>query len=487
MRKQTRTRLAAAAFAAVILAGCGQKPGVDQLYAGPGGYGVPGQNGAPGAVDGDGQPIEGLPGESGTDSGTGSGTGDTGSTGSTGSGTGSTGTGTGGSGGQRGGQGGQPKGSSDEVGNVITIGLHAPVTGASPFPQQGFSRGAGVFAEYINSRGGIHGRKVRIIFADDQFKPTEAQRVCSNMVEQKKVFLLIGGGGSDQIDQCARYAAGKGVPYLSAGVHETRPGRPPLSGLSTFYALSLSYEQQIPMLTRIVSSQFKGKNVAVAVAKNDSLNGFHAKTLASMEKAGANVVWGKGNERLPKEADASVSAIATTICNRIGPGGGVVVWNAAPVVLIQAAKSMTCTNNGLVKFVGPGNTNGLNVVAENACNDINGAQFFSTAPQLDRIGQVDPNFIPAYKKKNNGANPDDIGILLWGLEKLVADMLKAPGKDLSRKSFMAAANRGKTFNTGVFPAVSYGPNKRLGGTAMHLLEADCSAKQYRTKQMNVRP
>lgn len=344
-----------------------------------------------------------------------------------------------------------------------------------------------MFAEYINAKGGINGRKVRIIFADDEFKPTVAKRVCSDMVEQKKVFLLLGGGGSDQIDTCARYAAGKGVPYLAAGVHETRPNRPPLGSLSTFYALSLSYEQQIPMLTRIVSTQFKGKKVAVAVARNDSLNGFHAKALASMEKAGADVVWGKGSERLPKEADASVSAIATEICNAMQPTGGVVVWNAAPVVLIQAAKSMPCTNNGQVKFVGPGNTNGLNVVAQNACDDIDGAQFFSTAPQLDKIGQVDPNFIPAYKKKNGGAAPDDIGILLWGVEKLVGDMLKASGKNLSRKSFMDAANSGKTFNTGVFPAVSYGPNKRLGGTAMHLLEADCGSKQYRTKQMNVRP
>ncbi|MQA63170.1 MAG: ABC transporter substrate-binding protein [Actinophytocola sp.] len=486
MRKQTRTRLAAVTFAVLILASCGQKPGVEQLSSGVSGFGVPGQSGAGGAVDENGQPIEGAT-EDGAaaDGAVGS---NPGSTGSAGSGPGSTGSGTGATGAQKqGGKSEQPKASGDNVGDVITIGLHAPVTGASPFPQNGFKRGAGVFADYINAKGGINGRKVRIIFADDEFRPTKAKEVCSNMVEQKKVFLLVGGGGSDQIDQCARYAASKGVPYLSAGVHETRPNQAPLNSLSTFYALSLSYEQQIPMLSRIVTSQFKDKNVAVAVARNDSLNGFHAKSLAAMEKAGAEVVWGKGNERLPKEADASVSAIATTICNRMGPTGGVVLWNAAPVVLIQAAKSMPCTNNGLVKFIGPGNTNGLNVVAQNACNDIDGAQFFSTAPQLDKIGQVDPNFIPAYKKKNNGAAPDDIGILLWGVEKLVGEMLKATGKDLSRKSFMAAANSGKTFQSGVFPPVSYGANKRLGGTAMHLLEADCGSQQYKTKQMNVRP
>src|SRR5207244_4277505 len=75
----------------------------------------------------------------------------------------------------------------------IVIGIHAPVTGAAPFPQTTFDTGKDVYWKFVNEKGGVAGgRSVRVVFRDDQFNPQRAVQVCREMVEQEKVFLLIG-------------------------------------------------------------------------------------------------------------------------------------------------------------------------------------------------------------------------------------------------------------------------------------------------------
>jgi branched-chain amino acid transport system substrate-binding protein len=483
--KRTRALIAGLAVAALLTAGCGQKPGVAEMYT-AGGAGVPGVAGTGGAgpdgfaagPDGAGADLGGPGGADGfADSGAGAGAGGAAARG------GAARTGTGGGGGNGGGGNapgapGAPQGGGDTTGvtdSVIKIGVHAPVTGAAAFPQRSFEQGIGVYADYINRKGGIHGRKLEIHFRDDKFDPNSARTACKELAEQQKVFMLIGGGGADQIDACARYAASIGVPYLSAGVHETRPGVGDLGSVSTYFAASLTYEQQVPLISRIISSQFKGKKVAVITADNDSLNNYHGIVDQAVKKvAGNNVVLSR---RIPKKTDVDAPSIATQICNA---DPDAVVWNASPSSLINVSKSMTCR----VTFVGPGLTNGLNIVATAGCPTIDGAMFYSPFPGLDKIDQMDPTFRPAYRQKN-GSDPDDLAIAVWGLEKMVGQMLQATGKQLSREAFMSTVAKVKAFNTGVYPNTNF--SSRFGGTAMHLLQADCGRQQYRTIRVNERP
>lgn len=476
---RTRALLAGLTAAAVLTAGCGQKPGVSEMYvagsaaAGEAGM-VPGEA-LPGDAAGAGAAIGAAPGPGG------------GSLAGGGTAAGTTGSGTSDGAGRRSGGGGGssapgsptvPQGGGDTTGvtdSTIKIGVHAPVTGAAAFPQQSFERGIGVYADYINRKGGIHGRKLEIVFRDDRFDPNSARSVCKEMAEQHKVFMLIGGGGADQIDACARYAASIGVPYLSAGVHETRPGLGDLGSVSTYFAASLTYEQQVPLLSRLIATQFKGQKVAVITADNDSLNNYHAIVDSAIKKvAGSNVALSR---RIPKKTDVDAPAIATQICNS---GAKAVVWNASPSGLINVSKSMTCQ----VTFVGPGLTNGLNIVATAGCPTINGALFYSPFPGLDKIDQMDPNFRPAYRQKT-GQEPDDLAIAVWGLEKLVGQMLQATGKQLSREAFMGTIAKVKAFDTGVYPSTNF--SSRFGGTSMHLLKADCGRQQYVTVRVSERP
>jgi len=477
--RRTLTVLLAFVLVATITAGCGQKPGVNELYAGPvgasgGGTGLAGE-----AADG-----SGLPGAAevpGAADGSLSGSGAAGGSGTTGGGGGAGGGGTaaGGSGGTGGagggGSAGGPGDTTGVTGKTIKIGVHAPVTGAAAIPQQSFERAVGVYFDSINAKGGINGRKVEVLFRNDNFDPNTARSKCKELAEQEKVFLLIGGAGSDQIDACARYASAMGVPYLSAGVHETRPTLGPLSALKTYFALSLTYEQQVPLLARLVGNEFKGSKVALIVADNDSLDNFYNIADGALKKtAGSNFALSR---RIPKNTTSDAATIGTAICQSQAKA---VVWNASPSSLLNVSKSMPCQ----VTFLGPGLTNGLNIVAQVGCPNMDGAQFYSPFPGMDVMRQ-NAEFVKAYRAKNDGANPDDIGAAIYGVEKVVGAMLQATGKNLNRQSFMSTIASVKSFNTGVYPTTNF--SSRLGGTAMHLLEANCSKQEYETKRMNERP
>jgi branched-chain amino acid transport system substrate-binding protein len=474
MTRSLRARVGAVALSASLAlttAACGQKAGVEQAY--PAGVAIAPDGSVVGGVDAQGNPI--TPGAGG---GAALGSAATGASGSGASGSGASGSGEGGGSGEAPLPSGQAAGGGDRTGvtnSTIKIGVHAPVTGAAAIPQQSFERAVGVYFDYVNRRGGFYGRKVQVIFEDDQFRPDVARAKCKEMAEQEKVFALIGGAGSDQIDACARYAASVGVPYLSAGVHETRPGQGALSSLPTYFAVSLTYEQQVPLLARLYAGKFGGDTVVVLTADNDSLDNYHATIAGAISKvAGGDLAYA---DRVPKTVQSEAVSIGTKICNS---GAKAVVWNASPSSLLNVVKSMPCR----VTFLGPGLTNGLNIVAQVGCPNIDGAMFYSTFPGMD-VMRRNAKFVQAYKEKNNGANPDDIGAAIYAIESVVGMMLQAAGKDLTRQGFMAGIARARTFNTGVLPPTNF--SSRLGGTAMHLLQADCGRQEYVTVRQNERP
>jgi rhodanese-related sulfurtransferase len=225
----------------------------------------------------------------------------------------------------------------------------------------------------------------------------------------------------------------------------------------------------------MVAKQYAGKSVAFLVADNSSLDDYFASQLAALQARGITPSPAK---RIPKSTSpADALSIATEIRDK-----DVVVWNASPVSLINVAQA-TAGQGGDPIYVGPGLTNGLNTVATAGCPAVSGAIFFSPFPQLDVIDQVDPDFRPAYQK-HAGAAADDLGIVLWGLDKLLAAAFEAAGPDMSRQSLIATLEQGQPLQTGVFPTVQY-QGTHFGGTAVHVLQADCSARAYKTIGQNV--
>jgi ABC-type branched-subunit amino acid transport system substrate-binding protein len=352
---------------------------------------------------------------------------------------------------------------------VIKIGVHAPLTGAAPLPQNAFDKGKDVYWKFLAAKGGLLGRNVQIIFKDDQFNPAHAVQVCRELVEQDKVFLLFGVAGSEQITACARYANSVGVPYLSAGVNEDG-----LTGLPNYFAVSQTYAQQNRTIAALVRNRLHKTKIAIVLNATPALNETQRSITAEAQASGLSIV---RQSRISK--NASDSELVAEAQQLRSSGAEAVYVLTAPVNFIKLATNAYAQAYAPL-WTGPGLTNGLNIVTEAGCPAVEGAHWLSPFPQLDVIDRLDPDYKPAYRQYAGG-DPDDIGLAEWGLNKTLHLMMDAAGRDLSRQSFIRALTSGRRFASNVFPALAYDGSIRFGANSMHVLRADCSSRSWKTE------
>jgi ABC-type branched-subunit amino acid transport system substrate-binding protein len=352
---------------------------------------------------------------------------------------------------------------------LIKIGVHAPLTGAAPLPQNAFDKGKDVYWKFLAAKGGLLGRNVQIVFKDDQFNPAHAVQVCRELVEQDKVFLLFGVAGSDQITACARYANAAGVPYLSAGVNEDG-----LTGLPNYFAVSQTYAQQNRTIAAMIRNRLHKTKIAIVLNSTPALNETQRSITAEAQALGLTIV---RQSRISKQA--SDSELVSEAQQLRASGAEAVYLLTAPVNFIKLATNAYAQAYSPL-WTGPGLTNGLNLVTEAGCPAVDGARFLSPFPQLDVIDRLDPDYTPAYKKYAGG-DPDDIGLAEWGLNKTLHLMMDAAGQDLSRQSFVRALTSGRRFTSNVFPTVAYDGSIRFGANSMHVLRADCASRTWKTE------
>jgi ABC-type branched-subunit amino acid transport system substrate-binding protein len=360
---------------------------------------------------------------------------------------------------------GQPVDRTGVSDREIVVGVHAPISGAAPVPQD-FQRDIELYWRWLADRGGLSGRTVRIIIKDDQFNPSHALQVCRELVEVDKVFLLV-GIGADQVAACARYAQSAGVPYLSLGGNEDA-----VADLSLFFALSMTFPQQSPLLAQL-AGRLGIKKVGIVVTATKNYDDTFRSMVSAAGHQGLQIV---RTSRIGKQASQSETLAEAGALK--AAGAEAVFLMASPLVFLNLATSAQ-SQAYTPMWMGPGMSNGLNPVTEVGCPAVNGARFLSPFPQLDVIDRFDPDLRAAARRYDN-AEPSDITLVAWGLNKTVGLMLDAAGPDLHRQGFLAALRSGREFASNVFPPLRFAPGRPFGAGQAHLLEADCGQRRFRT-------
>lgn len=346
-------------------------------------------------------------------------------------------------------------------GKTITIGIHAPITGAAPLPST-FQSAATFVRDYYNAKGGIHGRTLDIQIVDDQYQPAVATQRCSELVKQRNAFLLIGAAGTDQIQACARYAATAGVPYLSAGVTEKG-----LRTLKNYFAISMSYKQQVPYLVRYMKETFPEKaadETKMYMVYSDTPNFGDALAAWKATVPSAKTI---KLSRVPSQSE--LNAAARELCSQ---GATLAFPLMAPKDWLFLIGQQACTT---IQWSGIGVTMGVNEVAKNGCraaaDKFRGSTFFSPFPGIDKAPDMDPEFKAG--TKDRAGQWDDIWVALWGTTKGMVMLLDKVGPNLTRSKFVSTMETTRGLATGLGPVLSYSPSDHFGAREVHVLKARC--------------
>jgi ABC-type branched-subunit amino acid transport system substrate-binding protein len=81
-------------------------------------------------------------------------------------------------------------------GNEIVIGMCNALTGPASALGAGVRKGALVYFDKINRTGGVHGRKIRVVSADDGYEPKNTVVQTRKLIAEDKVFALFGYVGT---------------------------------------------------------------------------------------------------------------------------------------------------------------------------------------------------------------------------------------------------------------------------------------------------
>jgi len=142
----------------------------------------------------------------------------------------------------------------------VLIGANFPL---SQSPASGYAviaDGMRAYFDYVNSQGGVHGRKIRFLVGDDHYNPADAVEVVRKLVEQDQVFAIVGGLGDPAQLAVIRYLEEKGVPDLFLGGGVVEFSKPVVK---TRIAMACDYETEVEIMAGYIKENYGGKRMGI--------------------------------------------------------------------------------------------------------------------------------------------------------------------------------------------------------------------------------
>ena len=131
----------------------------------------------------------------------------------------------------------------------IVLGMQLPQSGAASPGYNKVDDAARAYFDYVNSKGGIYGRKVRLVVKDDQYKAGLTVSSASSLINKDKVFAFFGSIGTQTHISVIGDLNRRGIPDLFVN-----------SGYSGFYTDPKLYPNTFGGLgTYVVESKIVGK------------------------------------------------------------------------------------------------------------------------------------------------------------------------------------------------------------------------------------
>jgi len=187
-----------------------------------------------------------------------------------------------------------------KIGNsAATSGVYAPV--GVPF-----LAGINSYLKVVNDAGGVNGRKITFVHQDDEFDPVKGKALLSKLVEDDKVFAIVGHFGTPVVGATLQDLKDKGIPvvYLATGIGQLYNDKAEGADRGIFPVQPIYKTEGKIMVARAVGD-FKAKKLGVIYTNDD---------------AGKDLLWGiqeKAKELKVEVVAEQVTAGATDVSSAV--------------------------------------------------------------------------------------------------------------------------------------------------------------------------
>jgi branched-chain amino acid transport system substrate-binding protein len=346
---------------------------------------------------------------------------------------------------------------------TIKLGITLPMTGiASP----GYNKIPGAmkaYFDYVNTNGGVNGRKISLVIKDDQYIPATAVARANELILRDKVFALVGtlGTASTKALTSSTQLSKRGIPSLF--VNTGWSGFADKKAYPTTFSILPSYQMEAKIMAKFIKDKYAGKKLALIYQDDD----FGRDALAGFKTAGLTfdtlIPYASGSQALPATGAGWISKLRTaapdvTVMFGVSSATTALLGNAFAAGWVGKtqfvlgsvggdATTIAATNRGLV---------GL----------LNGAKGLSFAPApSDSSDEYIKLFQTIYAAAQPTQTFDNNVVAGMSNAFLVVQALKATGKNLTRKGLIQTIEtKGSTFASPFLTPLGYSTTSHVGAT-----------------------
>lgn len=351
--------------------------------------------------------------------------------------------------------------------DTIKIGLVLVKTG--PVAALGKPNGQGMvdYMKYVNEQGGIHGRKIEVIWEDDQFEAPKSVAAVKKLMTRDQVLTIMTTGGTTQtianLENIKEYQI-TNIPNALA-VEFYKPLNPYI------FAMGATYEAQYQCIVDYIKDDLKLENprIGVVYTKREygkvGLDAIKERAAKYNIPVVAELVMPTGAVDASSQVLALQQANANIVitCDVLPPVISLVQtmpkYNYSPVIF----GFNWATDDMLVKSCGEAAAKYIGVNFVGGWTDDTPAA--KLARQISQKYASEPGLTSLYL---NGV----------GVAWLFVEAMKRAGKDLNPDTLKAAMETLKDYDTGgAFPPVTYTPQSHAPSDMVKFFKADVPNKR----------
>ncbi len=345
----------------------------------------------------------------------------------------------------------------------IVLGSHQPLSGPAAAWGTQIADGLRMRFDEANEKGGIHGRKIRLVVEDSQFNPARAAQAANKLLNQDQVFAIIGALGTPTNMVVMQEALKLNVPNLfpnAAGKTMFDP-----FDKRKFALLSTHYQGMRAAIRYMVDK--RGKRTVCAMVQDNAIGQEIVSGVGDQLKA-MNLALAAEARHKPDDRDftANMARLKAANCDLIVLGSVI----ADTIIPMATAKRMGWS----VDFLGSSSSYSAET-AELAKGATEG--LFATTPiEIPYEGEgpaARPEWIKRYRAKFGSAPGVQAAAGYMDADLFLAAAERA-GRNLTVDTLVAALESIKGYQDplGVSPPITFSATQRLGTDRVFLFRIE---------------
>ncbi len=335
----------------------------------------------------------------------------------------------------------------------IKIGYLLPLTGAAPVPSN-FDKGANVYWNYVNGKGGINGRKVQVIIRDTQSSASVGKQEAQKLIEDDKVFAVVVLDRLENQKAIGTYLDSRSVPNIEIQTPANLD-----AGQKWTFGITIDHGVQGALIADYFYKVLSARKAAVVYENTSELSPGKDAFAKRFNSLGGQTVYSKAIQG----QDNDFQGVALDLKR----SGATATWlYMAPTPAAKLANQAQIAGYHPTWFANSISW-AFDLTFAVAPTALQNARAFS--PWLPLTDPRTKTYQDQYRAQTN-QNPDDLGIVGWGVGQIVGEAIKRTAT-LGQNSFRATF-QGLDYKPDIWAPVHFDANTREGANVVAVLKED---------------